>query len=528
MNVSIFNSAHPFFPWLILGNVLLTTFLALLSAAATMVGGSSIQGELALNNPQTQWVTTFYLLGVNSAVPAANWFGYRFGYRKVYAFGVLIFATGSLLAGLATHFPLMAFSRLVEGIGAGLLFPVGLAMIVRNIPKEKLSLALNLYIAVGFGGGLGLGLPICGYFIEFFSWRYVFFGVFFLSLLAAFECWLAHETAPPKEDKPKFDLLGYLFFILFIASLLTALSFGALPSTDEGWRSPFILGCFSLALLGLVCTFFIERHAEHPILPLKLFKDPLFSVSALTLFLLGMALFSSIATTADFMLNAMKYEKYVTGLIGSMYGLSMAFASVLANFLIKKIPVPVLALTGLALLVVSYFLNNQISFQSAPPQVLFILFLRGAGVGLSFGPITGMGMHKVPKELTGEGATILTFFRQVGGTYGGTIISILTIKRTIFHAARYSEQVNTQIPGYYYTWNKLHTKGFSDLSDNALLSAKQAKLAIAQNIEKQAYIQGLNDALFVFGCVTLAIGLLLLVLMIREGVKAKRGEEKSV
>jgi DHA2 family multidrug resistance protein len=527
MKPSIFDSAHPFFPWLILSNVLLTTFLALLSAAATMVGGSSIQGELALNNPQTQWVTTFYLLGVNSAVPAANWFGYRFGYRKIYAIGVLIFAVGSGLAGTATDFFLMAFSRLIEGIGAGLLFPVGLAMIVRNMPKEKLTLALNLYIAVGFGGGLGLGLPLCGYCIEFLSWRYVFFGVFFLSLLAVLECWASREKAPPRTEKPKFDLSGYLFFILFIASLLTALSFGALPSTDEGWRSPFILGCFALALIGIVSTFLIERKAEHPILPLKLFKDPLFSVSALTLFLLGMALFSSIATTADFMLKAMKYEKYVTGLIGSMYGLSMAVASIAANFLIKKVPVPVLALSGLTLLVISYFINNQITFQSAPPQVLLILFLRGCGVGLSFGPITGMGMHKVPKELTGEAATLLTFFRQVGGTYGGTIIGILTIKRTIFHAARYSEQVNPQIPGYRYTWNKLHTKAFSDLSDNALLSAKQAKLAIAQNIETQAYIQGLNDALFVFGCVTLAIGLLLLVLMVREAIRAKR-EEKSL
>lgn len=507
--------SSPIFPWLILFNVILTTFMALVSTTVTIVGGASIQGELALSAPEATWITTIYLLGVNSTVPAATWLGERFGYRTMYALGVLIFALGSGAAGFAFNFESIVFTRLIEGIGAGLILPIGLAMIGRNIPKEKADLAFIIYIAIGFGGGLGLGLPISGYLCEFYSWRYIFYAILPLGLLAAADCWLFHGPAP-KQESGKFDLWGYIFFIIFIASLLVALSFGALPSTDEGWTSPYILISFAIAIISLAITVLIESSVEKPIIPLKLFQNPIFSVSSAALFLLGMALFSSISSSAEFMLNALRYDKYVTGLICMSYGGSMAVGSILSSALVKKIPVLTLTLFGLGLLVISYFLNYQLTLQSYPGQVITILIFRGMGVGLSLGPITGLAMNTVPKELAGAAATLLTFFRQVGGTYGGVVIIILTIKRKIFHVARFSETVHSENSGYRYTWQKLYDKFSSNISDNSLLSAKRAKMSIVQTIETQAYIQAINDAMVVFGCITLAVGLIIFLLTLKR------------
>ncbi|HEY4255206.1 MAG TPA: MFS transporter [Chlamydiales bacterium] len=508
-------------PWFIVANVLLATFMALSSATVTIVGNANIQGELALSSPKAQWIQIFYLLAVNSVVPAANWFAERFGYKRMYGLGVLVFALGSGAAALATNFWVLGIVRFIEGIGAGIIFPVGLAMIFRNVPKEKLSLALNLYIAVSFGGGLGLGMPLSGYFAQFLSWRWPLFLMLPLGLLAAVDCFFRHEETPRQEKGP-FDLWGYLSFVTFIASLLVALSFGALPSTDEGWTSPFILGLFALAGAALIITVLIEKSHPFPLLPLQLFKDPIFVVSSAALFLLGMALFTSLSASSLFLIEALKYEKFVTGLICSMYGLAMAGASVLASQLIRKIPVPILLLGGLSILVVSYFLNNQITLQSGPGQVLMILFLRGLGVGLSLGPITGLAMHVVPKELGSEGATLLTFFRQVGVTYGGTVLGILTIKRAIFHAARFSEQTSTQIPGYRVVWRKMFGQFFSNLSDKGYLAARQAKFKIVENVETQAFIQGQNDALFVFGWVTLGVAVLMAGLIVHRVMRARK------
>jgi DHA2 family multidrug resistance protein len=512
---AFFTPANPFFHWLILLNVLVTTFMSLLSAGVTIIANSSIQGELALSNPEAAWVTIFYMLGVNTMVPAATWFADRYGYKLVYAIGVLIFTLGSGFAGFAYNFPFLGFSRFIEGIGAGLIFPVGLAMIARNIPKEKLALALNLYIAIGFGAGFGLGIPLSGYLAVFHSWRVVFYLILPIGLIATIDCWLFHEETP-KVENGHFDLWGFASFATFIATLLIALSFGALPSTDGGWTSPLILFCFATAALAFICTILIEKSHPNPIIPLQLFKNPIFVVSATALFLLGMALFASISSSVDFMLNALKYDKYITGLIGAVYGISMAGASVLANILIKKIPVPLLLLFGLFLLVASYFINNEITMQSYPGQLIMILFLRGMGVGLSLGPTTGLAMHGVAKELAGKAATLLTFFRQVGGTYGGTVITIIVIKRQIFHIARFSETVNQHIPGYRETWAKLATKFFTQVSDKGILAGKQAELSIAQTIATQAYVQSINDAMIVFGCVTLITALILLFLIAKK------------
>jgi DHA2 family multidrug resistance protein len=518
--------SHPVYPLLILANVLVTTFLAVLSAVATIISDDSIQGELGLSNTLAVWLTTLYLLGVNTTVPTASWFADRFGYKTMYAIGVTLFAVSSAIAGVAENFATIAIARSLEGIGAGFIFPVGLAMIVQNISPKRLPLALILYVGASFGAGFALGFPISGYLTQFLSWRIIFFTIVPLGLLGSLSCWLIHEETERKTTS-LFDFGGFFSFALFIASLLVALTYGPLPSTDGGWRSPYILALFAIAALSLLSTILIERKKTDPLLPLVLFKDPLFSVSCIAMFLLGMSIFASGATMMQYMIDALFYEKYVSGKMGITYGLSLALSSILANGIIKKIPVPVMTFAGLSLLVYSYFLNNILDHNTGPDQIFWILLLRGTGVGLALGPTTIQAMKHVPKELSNKGATLITFFRQVGGTYGGTLISIVTIKRKIFHAARFGEQANDQLPAYKIVFNKLYSRFYSSLSDKGAEAAAQAKEALIRNIEIQAFIQAINDAMIVFGCVTGAVALLLASLSLHRWWK-NRGSKAAL
>jgi hypothetical protein len=132
------------------------------------------------------------------------------------------------------------------------------------------------------------------------------------------------------------------------------------------------------------------------------------------------------------------------------------------------------------------------------------------GLGLALGPATAHALESVPHELSNKAATLLTFFRQVGGTYGGTLIAILVIKRTIFHATRFSEQSNSNLPGFQNTYLKLYSHYHSTFFDDGATSATLAKATLVQNLEVQAYIQSINDAMMVFGYVTGAVALLLI------------------
>jgi DHA2 family multidrug resistance protein len=509
--MSIFSEDHPRYPLVITINVILTTFLTICSAVSTMIADSAIQGELALSDTESIWLTTLYLLGINTIVPTGNWFASRFGFKRTYAVGVFIFAIASFFAGTSTNFFMIAAARLAEGMGGGLIFPVGLALIIQSLPKNRAALGINLYIAGAFGGGLGLGIPLSGYLTQFHSWRVIFFLIFIFGIATATACWETRAKKPEHEHKP-FDFFGFITFAVFVSTFLIALTMGPIPATAEGWGTPYIIAFLIIAAFSLLTCLYIESHHPYPLFPLTLFKDPIFSVSLAAMFLLGMATFASVSVSVEYMLNGLHYEKFVAGKIAATYGIVIALVSILASYLAKLIPVPFLTFSGLSLLIFSYFYNNELSFLTGSTQVLTILAIRGTGIGLSLGSTTLLALYGIPQQLKSSAATILTFFRQIGGTYGGTLISIFSIRQTIFHAARFGEQANTQLPAYQKTLQTIYDK---------YPSQALAKAAIVKNIETQAYIQGLNDALVLFGYVTAVVALILMILISYRLLKSK-------
>lgn len=494
-----FSHESPHYSIVISTNVILTTFLAVISAVSTMIGGSTIQGDLALSNTESIWITTLYLLGINTTVPTGNWFANQFGFNRMYTIGVIIFTLSSLMAACSTNFLMIASARFIEGVGAGFIFPVGLALIVHSVAKEKAGLAINLYIGIAFGAGLGLGVPLAGYLSQFYSWRDIFLLIVPLGSIAAISCWLTRKKIPELHKSP-FDYFGFLSFVIFIATLLIALTLGPIRSTPEGWRTPYIVILFCIAFFSFILWIFLEKRSPNPLIPLPLFKDPIFSVSLAAMFLLGMATFASVAVSVQYMLNGLQYERFVAGKIAAVYGLTIGLVSMLANYLSTRMPVPFLTFAGLLLLIFSYFYNNELSWLTGYTQVVTILIIRGTGIGLALGPTTILALHDIPVPLKTSAATILTFFRQIGGTYGSTLIAIFSIRRTIFHTARFGEQVNEQLPAYQYTLKNLYDR---------FPNPEKAKAAIIQNIMRQAEIQGLNDALIIIGYVTSIVAVIL-------------------
>lgn len=521
-NPGTISRENPAYVVLVLTNILIVTFLSVLATVSTIMGGDVIQGELALSDDAATWLTTLNLLGINTVVPASSWFGDRFGYKTMFSVGILIFMFSSLLASTSINFVMLGSARFLEGIGSGFIFPIGLAIITQNLSSKQLPLGLILYVMSAFGAGFAIGLPLTGYLTQFYSWRIIFLLIVVVSFIIFLSVWLIQEDTPRKKTS-RFDYFGYIFFALFISALLIALTYGPLLSSNEGWKSPLIVGCFMIAIVSLALTIFIESKSEAPILPLGLFRYPVYATTCVAMFLLGMSIFASVGTMMQYMMDALHYERFVSGKIGIIYGLALALFSVVANLLIQRIHVSIVTGMGLALLVYSYFLNHILDWQTGPKQILWILLLRGIAIGLALGPATIQALESIPNELKNKGATILTFFRQVGGTYGGTLIAIIVIKRKIFHAARFAEQTNAQLPGVQVTARKLATHYHTTLIDKTGDAKALAKATIVQNIELQASIQAINDALFVFGWVTLVVTVILLLISILQWQKNRKG-----
>lgn len=510
---------------ILLANILIMTALVMLGTMATIMGGSAIQGELALSDDEAAWLTTLNLLGINTVVPAASWLGDRFGYKTIYGIGIVLFIIASSLASVSVNFAMLGGARFLEGIGSGCIFPIGLTLITQNLPPKKLSLGLILYVCAVYGGGYAIGLPLSGFLTQFHTWRYLFLIIVAVGTLIFFSTWFVQEDTERKKTTP-FDYLGFIGFALFIGFLLIALTYGPMLSTNEGWRSPLILYSFLISLVALIITIMVAIDHPSPTLPLVLFKHPIYAVTCVAMFLLGMSIYASVGTIMQYMMEGLQYERFVSGKLGIIYGVSVAAFSMIANLIIKKVPVPFVTGIGLFILVYSYFLNNILDWQTGPKQILSLLCLRGIGIGMSLGPATVQALESLPKELRSRGVAILTFFRQVGGTYGGTLIAMIIIKRKIFHVARFAEQTNTQLPGFQLAAKEITTHFNSSYFGKIAGAEQLAKTMIIQNIETQAYIQAINDGMILFGYITLAVTLLLAALSLRNWHKIRQELKK--
>lgn len=508
-------------PWIMLQNVVIVTLLAVASAMGSIILDRSIQGGLAIEGSQIQWVNVNYLLGINTIVPAANYFADKHGYKKLFFLGVMIFLLGTASAGFATNFYILAIARLVEGMGAGVIFPVGLSIIAHYFPKEKVGSAINLYLGLGFGLGAALGSLAAGYIGMYYPWQF-FFLFMIPNCLLSMLIILLFQGESEKIPRDKFDLFGFFTFVIAISSLLVALANGQLKSTAEGWRSPFIIGCLVVFAISLITFLYHEYKSKSPFIYIGLFKNSLFSIGCLTLFVLGMSVFATPSLMTKYLEVGLRYDKFTIGCNLIAYGLSLGFFSMVANALTKMIPAALLSILGLITIIISYFLNNILTLQSGKEIIATIAILRGMGLGLALGPITIQSLKQVPKAFLSQASTLLTFFRQVGGTFGGIILGIIILRRDIFHTARFAEPVHRQLVGYQYTAQKLQEEITQRAGSAPMQAQEQAKAIIEGDIMIQSYIQSINDALFVFGYVTAVFALFLIVANLIHWIREKR------
>ncbi len=507
--------------WLILTAISITTTLAVYSTVSTVLLGQVITDSLAIDGARSSWITIIYLLGANTIVPIANRIADRLGYKKVFLLGVALFFLGTLGSGLSQNFFMITTSRLIEGVGSGFIYPVGLAIIVQSFSKKHLSVAINIYMAAVFGIGFAGGSIVSGYYGFLNLWRGSFLWTLIpISLSFVIACILCTETK--RVQRGSFDYAGFFFFASFVSCIIVFLEQGNLPSTNEGWRSSYIIFCMIGAVVFMIATLLLEKGATNPIIPLPLFKYATFTTGSMTLFAIGSVIFSTTNVAVEYMQEGLLYDRLKIGKILSIYGTMLGIGPLIANLLMKKISPTILSVFGLCVLICSLFLSNIISIQSSEVPIIIMLTVRGLAVGISVGPVVASALKALPKELGSDGSTMLTFFRQVGATYGGSIFSLIAIRRNIFHKEIFFTSMNQHLSAYKNAVFNLKNEVFAgSLSQGAM----RAKVEIIDYVNRQSYIQSLNDANIFMGYIVMAMTILLCISNILTYLQKKRREK---
>ncbi len=494
------NPGNSTFRWLVLGTVMIGTFMAVLDATIVNVALAKLMATFGVSVDMAEWILTAYLLIFGVMLPSSGWIADRFGYKRAYLTGLLLFTGGSFLCSLAWNIDVLIAFRVIQGAGAGFLMPVGMAIITREFPPEKRGIALGFW-SVAASASVSLGPTIGGYLIDRFSWQTIFDVNVPIGLLGIVISLIVLREFKSREIRA-FDLLGFLSLAAFLTALLLALSNGNSAWNTGGWTSDFIMTCFAVSVVGLVVFLITELSVEHPLIELGLFKSLNFSLSNLVLFIFGLGMFGSNFLLPIYLQDSLGYTPLQAGLVflpvGVLLGLTAPFAGMFSDKYNAKIP----AATGLILLALSLYQYSFLSQWSEYWQIMLPLYIRGVAMGLIFSPLTTIAIAEISNRKMAQASGLINVIRQIGGSFGVAIFGSILTRRVIYHAGIYGQQVEPNSESLQRTL--LHLQHFvARVSGTAIHEAGlQAKIILGSFVRNQAFISSVDDV-FLLAAVTL-------------------------
>ncbi|OBH52199.1 MFS transporter [Mycobacterium mantenii] len=369
------------------------------------------------------WVVTSYLLASTIVTALVGKLGDVFGRKRVFQSAVIFFVAGSILCGLAQSMAMLVGARALQGIGGGAITVTASALIGEVVPLRERGRYQGILGAV-FGVTTVIGPLLGGYFTDYLSWRWAFWVNVPISVVVIFVA-AAAIPALTASTKPVIDYAGITFVGLGAAGLTLATSWGG---TLYPWGSPTIVGLFVGAAVALGVFVAVERRAAEPILPIRLFASPVFTVCCVLSFVVGFAMLGAMTFLPTYMQYVNGVSATTSGLRTLPMVLGMLVTSTGSGTIVgrtgryKIFPVAGTALMALAFLLMSRMQPST----SAVIQSLYLVIL-GAGIGLSMQVLILIVQNTSNFEDLGVATSGVTFFRTIGSSFGAAIFGSLFV-----------------------------------------------------------------------------------------------------
>ena len=493
---------HPLYKWLILANVMIATFMAVLDSTVVTVGLPTIMGDLGTDINTAEWILTAYMLSLAVMLPVSSWFANKYGYKNVFIVSILIFTSGSFLCGNSTSIEELIFWRVYQGIGCGAIIPVGMAIVTAVFSPEKRGLALGFW-AVASAVSVSFGPSIGGFLIDNFNWNYIFFVNVPIGAFAVFFSWVVQKELQ-KRVVGKFDFLGFITSSIFLSTFLYGLTAVNSATNLEGWNDPTVIFCLFIALASFLLFIYVELTQTNPLMNLRLFRDRNFALGNIVIFIFGVGMFGSTFLVPLYLQNSLGYSAFQSGLFFIPVGILQGIASPLVGKLSQKYNPKIFIIVGLILLGTSFYLNQSLSYLTEASYINLSLYLRGVGMGMLFSPLMNVSLYNISQEFMAQASSLTNIIRQVGGSFGVTIMSYILAKRTAFHTARYHESLNYSGEVYLQTKNELSQYMLHHTAASDQLANLYSTTVLNQRINMEAYIGGMNDDFFIASMITFA------------------------
>ncbi|REE83866.1 EmrB/QacA subfamily drug resistance transporter [Paenibacillus taihuensis] len=353
-----------------------------------------------------QWSITAYTLALSAVIPLAGWLTDRFGAKQIFLLTIFLFAAGSLLCSFATTPEQLIIYRIIQGIGGGMVQPIGMAIIFKLAPPNKQGAVMGM-LGIPMMLGPALGPVLGGYLLEYATWHWIFLINLPIGVIAIL---VGLRYLPRVERKvvPALDFWGMLLAPIAFATLSYAVSEGG-----KDWGSLHTIISLIIGVVALVLFIAVELNHKQPLLELRVFRSGDFTVGIITSWLMFMALFGSFLFVPMYMQQVFHYAPLKTGfMILPQVAMTGVFMPI-GGKLFDKFGARLVCVVGIAFVAAGMFYMSQIQADSGAGYVITATMIMGVGMGLSMMPVNTHILKAAPRRLVDRVTPLTSAAQQV-------------------------------------------------------------------------------------------------------------------
>jgi EmrB/QacA subfamily drug resistance transporter len=411
--------------WYVLVAIAMAIFLGTIDGSIVNVALPTLAEEFDTTFGVAQWVVLAYLLTQATLTLGFGRLGDMIGKKPIFTSGFAVFTFGSVLAGLSPTIGFLIAARVVQALGAAMIFALGFAITTEAFPPSERGKALGINgttVSLGIMAGPILG----GVILEATDWRWIFFVNLPIGIIGTITAIRFVPNTKP-EGKQRFDFAGATAFFIALLSLLLALTMGQ----NVGFTDPVILTAFVLSATAFVAFFLIERRVAQPMLNLDLFRSRDLSVNLITGFVSFFALSGLLLVVPFYLTDVLSLSPREIGLVLGAVPITMGIVAPMSGTLSDRVGSRPVTVAGLVLMTIAYAIAALLIEDTTTSLVVVVVgLIIGLGMGIFQSPNNSAILGSVPLDQLGVTSGMLTINRTTASVTGIAVLGTLWAART--------------------------------------------------------------------------------------------------